>query len=110
MKELKQDGKVDRSFWTGLSIQTIDERIAQYYKLKNAKGVIVTVVAGNSPAQKAGIMVGDIIEKAGIFRINDDQTLIAVLQEYRMGDIVTMEIVREGEKLTKQLKLERRND
>ena len=110
VNELKNDGKVDRSFWTGLSIQTIDDRIAKYYNLKSTKGVIVTVVAKDSPAERAGIVVGDIIDRAGMFSINDDQTLIAVLQEYRTGDTVNIHIVREGKKYTKQLKLERRDD
>ena len=110
IEELKNKGEVDRQFWTGLSIQTIDERIAKYYGLESAKGVIVTVVAKGSPAEKAGIQVGDIIDRVERFRINDDQTLIGVLQEYRTEDSVEVEIVRDGNTLLKNLKLERRND
>ncbi|NMB81741.1 MAG: trypsin-like serine protease, partial [Ignavibacteria bacterium] len=42
--ELKSNGKVDRDFWTGLSIQTIDQAIAKAYDLKSMRGVIVTQV------------------------------------------------------------------
>lgn len=110
VEEIKKNGKVDRNYWTGLSIQTVDERIAQYYNLKTAKGVIVTVIAKNSPAAKAGILVGDIIEKVDDIRINDDQTLIAVLQEYRTNERVKFDIIREGKNITKTITLERRND
>ncbi|MBU1101019.1 MAG: trypsin-like peptidase domain-containing protein [Bacteroidetes bacterium] len=110
IEELKTKGQVDRKFWTGLSIQTIDERIAKYYNLKSVRGVIVTVVAKDSPAYKAGIMVGDIINQVEDFRINDDATLISILQEYRTDDVITFEIVREGQVIKKPLKLERRDD
>ncbi len=109
-EELKNNGKIDRNFWTGLNIQSIDESIAKYYKLATTRGVIVTNIIKNSPAHKAGIQVGDIIQKVGNFIISDDSSLIAALKEYRTGDNVTIKILRNDSSIKKIMTLEGRND
>ncbi|MDH7604491.1 MAG: PDZ domain-containing protein, partial [Melioribacter sp.] len=100
--------KIDRDFWTGLSIQTIDPSIAKAYNLKSSRGVIITQVAKNSPAQKAGLQVYDIILGINNFKINDENTLIGILQEFRPDDVIEVKILRDNNYLTKKMKLERR--
>ena len=107
---IKKNGSVDRNFWTGLQIQTIDQNIANYFNLRSTRGVIVTNVQKNSPAERAGLLVRDIILEAGIFRINNDATLISVLHEYQTGETITLKIFRDNQILIKKLKLERIND
>ncbi len=108
IKELKEKGKIDRDFWTGLSIQTIDPSIAKAYNLKSSRGVIITQVAKNSPAQKAGLQVYDIILGINNFKVNDENTLIGILQEFRPDDVIEVKILRDNNYLTKKMKLERR--
>ena len=108
--ELKSHSKVDRDFWTGLRIQAVDKGIANYYNLKNTRGVIVTSISPDSPASKADLEVGDIILQVDKYKINDDETLIGVLQEFKTGDTVTFKILRDNQSYTKQMKLERKND
>lgn len=107
---LKKNGSVDRNFWTGLNIQTIDQNIANYFNLKTTRGVIITKVQKNSPAERAGLMVRDIVLEVGKFRINNDATLISVLHEYQTGESVKLKIYRDNQILTKNMKLERIND
>ncbi len=108
--ELKAKGSVDRDFWTGLIIQTIDEKIARYYELPSTKGVIITNIVRNSPADNAGLEVGDIILQVGKYKINDDNTMVGVLYEFRGGETVDLKILRNDNVTTRKLKLERRND
>ncbi len=108
--ELKAKGSVDRDFWTGLIIQTIDEKIARYYELPSTKGVIITNIVRNSPADNAGLEVGDIILQVGKYKINDDNTMVGVLYEFRGGEEVDLKILRNDNVTTRKLKLERRND
>ena len=51
---LKRNGKVDREFWTGLSVQAVDRRIARYFGLDQVRGVIITRIATRSPAERGG--------------------------------------------------------
>ncbi len=110
ISELKDRGVIDRSFYTGLSVQNIDNAIANYYNLESTKGVIITRVVKDSPAEDAGIEVGDIITRIDDYRINNDKTLIGALQEFRTGQTVKMYLLRDGKELTKNLRLDKRND
>ena len=108
VEELKTNGKVNRDFWTGLSVQTIDPSIAKVYNLKSTQGVIITDVAKNSPALKAGLEVYDIILAVDNIKVNNENTLIGVLQEFRTGDTIDFKILRDNKKLIKKMKLEPR--
>ncbi len=108
VKELKENGKIDRDFDIGLRIQSIDEKIAEYYNLSTSRGVIITQVASGSPASKAGLKVGDIILEVEDYKINNEQTLIGVFQEFRTGQTISLKIVRDNENLTKKMNLVKR--
>lgn len=103
--ELKEKGKIDRDFQIGMSIQSIDEGIARYYDLKSTKGVIVTRVVPNSPADDAGIKTGDIILEVEGYKINNENTIFGVFQEFRVGQTITLKILRDNSELTKRMKL-----
>lgn len=107
ISELKTKGKVERDFWTGLKIFTINEQIAKANNLSASRGVIITEIDKNSPAQKAGLQIYDIIIGVNGFRINDENTLGGVIQEYRTGDIIDVKILRDDKQLIKKMKLEK---
>lgn len=106
MNELKEKGEVNRKFKTGLRIQSIDESIAKYYNLKSTRGVIITHILKNSAADKAGLLVGDIITEVNNYRINNETTMIGAINEFRTGDKLQIKIYREDKYLTKTMKLE----
>ncbi|PJA99460.1 MAG: 2-alkenal reductase [Ignavibacteriales bacterium CG_4_9_14_3_um_filter_30_11] len=107
IKELKEKGKVNRNFDVGLGIQSIDERIARAYNLTSTKGVIITQVIKNSPADKSGLKVRDIIVQVQQYEINDEETLISVFQEFRAGDLINIIVKRDGKRIPLKMKLER---
>ncbi len=104
--ELKENGSVNRNFWTGLSIHPIDDVIAKYYKLKNTYGVIITNVDSNSPAEKAGLEVGDVILEVNGTKINDDKTILYILHQERTNDVLKLKILRGDKSSNVHLKLE----
>jgi serine protease Do len=105
--ELKADGKIDRDFQIGMSIQSIDAGIMRYYDLKSNKGVIITKVLPNTPAESAGLKSGDIIIEIDGYKISNEQTIFGVFQEFRAGQEIEVKIVRDNSELTKKMKLER---
>lgn len=106
--ELKLKGEIDRNFYTGLGVQDIDEKIAAYFKLQNARGVIVNSVMKNSPAEKAGFKSGDVILALGDFKVSNRNNLLGILQEYRTGQTVLFTVLRDEKKMTFEMELERR--
>jgi len=109
LSALKEHGKVEREFWTGLSVQVVDRRIARYFGLDQVRGLIVTRVVRNSPGDRAGCQVEDIILEARGERIDDEYTLIAILDEAQEGEEIPLTVFRQGKKLELKLRLERRS-
>ena len=106
--ELKRNGKIDRNFEIGMRIQGIDENIARYYNLDRTRGVIITNVYPGTPADKAGLKVGDIILKISKYQINNEDTVFGVFFEFRTGQEVNLKIVRDGKIIDETMKLEPR--
>ncbi|HCY75968.1 MAG TPA: 2-alkenal reductase [Ignavibacteriales bacterium] len=105
--ELKSNGKIDRDFQIGMSIQSIDAGIMRYYNLKSNKGVIITKILPDTPAENAGLKSGDIITEIDGYKINNEQTIFGVFQEFRTGQEIEVKIIRDNNELTKKMKLEK---
>jgi serine protease Do len=108
LKELRETGKIDRSFWTGLEIQALNRNIARYFGLKRTDGVIITDVAKNSPGEKAGIVMGDIIIEINQKKINNENDVLEIINECKSGDVLQMKIFRDNKTFDVNLKLEKR--
>ncbi len=106
--ELKSKGKVVRDFWWGFEAQQVDVRVARYFQLPNVEGIIVSDVARNSPAEKAGLKVGDIVLEVNGEKVNSELDFAAVVAEARVGDVLNLKVYREKKIMNLQLKLERR--
>ncbi len=105
--ELLKTGKVERNFWTGMEVRPVDATIARYFSLKQAQGVIVSDIKKNSPAEKSGIQIADIIVEINGNKIENDDSLLRVIHESRAGDIWSMKLYRDKKIVNVTLKLEK---
>lgn len=105
--ELKQNGKIDRDFQIGMSIQSIDEGIMKYYNLNSNKGVMITKIIPNTPADKAGLKTGDIITEIDSYKINNEKTIFGVFQEFRANQEIKVKVLRDNSEIIKRMKLEK---
>lgn len=62
-----------------------------------AQGAKVTEVIANSPAEVAGLQVGDVILSVGGDEVNQDAKLADLIQAYAPGDTVSLEIQSTGD-------------
>jgi serine protease Do len=108
VKELKEHGSIDRDFWTGMSVRSIDKNIARYLELESNDGAVITEIAPHSPAANAGLEVGDVVIKADSMQIRTHEDLYLVIYDARVNDVLDLTILRKGEKLKKQLRLVKR--
>lgn len=109
MEELKANGKIERNFNAGFNIQAIDERIAKYYNLDDTKGVIVNQVAKGGLADDAGLKVEDVIIQANGEPIRNEQDLIALVNDLKVGDTLKMKIMRNKSEKEVEMKLKAEN-
>ena len=105
--ELKRSGKVERNFWTGLEVQTVDARVAHYFDLAKVEGVIVTDVKRRSPADESGFKPGDIIVEVNGERVAKDDDIIGIVQNSKEGDVLKMKVIRDKKFINLTLKLEK---
>jgi serine protease Do len=107
VEELRAKRKIDRNFWTGLKVQTVDARVARYFELEKAEGVIISEVSKGSPGEKAKLKPGDIILEMDDEPVRDEESLMSILSEKRAGDVMKFKILREKKMLNVTLQLER---
>lgn len=106
-EELKKYGRVDRSFSTGLKVQRVDRFLAEYLNLPSITGVIITEVEAKSPADKAGLKVGDVILNVDGEPVKSRNDILNVIEEreQRAGDKIGITYYRNGKKRTTSLRL-----
>ncbi|MFL2990192.1 MAG: S1C family serine protease [Candidatus Neomarinimicrobiota bacterium] len=106
-KELKISGSIDRSFTTGLVVQPITRSMIRYLNIPFRDGVIVVHVDKNSSAQKAGIVIGDIIVTTANKKVNSPSDIRDIITEkdLRSGDRIAFKIYRDGVYLNIKLRL-----
>ncbi len=105
--ELQKKGKVERNFWTGMEVNIVDQRIAKYFGLKDAEGVIISDIKKNSPAEKAELKVGDIILEINGERIQNEETIIAIINDAKAGDVLDLKVYRDKQTFKVNLTLEK---
>lgn len=109
--ELIRNGKITRP---GLGIQIADEQIAQRL---GVSGVLVVDVARGSAASKAGIQptrrdaegrlrLGDIISAIDGKKVATPNDLYLLLEKYKIGDVVTVALLRDGKTVQAKVALE----
>lgn len=92
--QLKKNGKVTRSY-LGVMLQDIDRNLAEAYKLDKPEGSLITQVAPNSPAEKAGFKSGDVILKYNGSPISRTSELLNYLNRTQPNQSVKLEILRD---------------
>ncbi len=60
VEQLKGSGHVSRG-WLGVAIQEVDKELAQSFGLGKPEGALVAQLMSGGPAEKGGVLVGDII-------------------------------------------------
>lgn len=84
--QLEQHGEV-RRHWLGLGLQPVDD------------GLLVSLVAGGSPAEAGGVLVGDIVTHAGGTAMSRPSELAAVLST-SIGQPLELALIRGGQPTT----------
>jgi serine protease Do len=80
----------------GVEVQTLDQSLANSFKLSSPNGALVAKIEPDSAAAKAGLEVGDVILKVNGSPIVDAGQLSARIGEATPGDKATLEIWRNG--------------
>ncbi|MEA3485327.1 MAG: trypsin-like peptidase domain-containing protein, partial [Candidatus Aerophobetes bacterium] len=100
-------GRVIRP-WLGIYYLSITPQLASRFKLPVEYGIYIVSVAFGGPAHKAGLTEGDIIIKFNNQELKASEDLKSVLSKARIGEKVSLTILRGGKLKAIQLTLEER--
>jgi len=92
--------------WIGMTVQDIDERIAQYLHLPHAGGVLVTEIEKNSPAFKSGTRNNDIILSIETKTIQSVENYQNIMKDVAAGDTVRLRLWRNEREINVSVKTE----
>ncbi len=106
MQSLVADGHVTRGY-LGVMIQPVTPALADEFKLKEARGALVSDVVADSPAAKAGLKDGDVVMSFNGRKIGDSRQLQLTVAETKPGSKVPVEILRDGKPMTLEVTVKR---
>lgn len=102
VKELMEHGKVVRGF-LGIAPQRLDSATAAAFGLNKTEGALVADVSRGSPAEKAGVLAGDIILQVNGQPVDNTATLINMVSFIHPGEPATLKILRNGKEMELQV-------
>jgi len=81
--------------WLGITVQDLNEDLAQNFGLADKSGVLVAKVLEDGPAKKAGMKEGDIIKRIDNNPINNVRELLNVVGKTEVGKKVGIQVFRD---------------
>lgn len=99
--QLIEFGRTKRG-WLGVRIQHLTDDMAESLGLK-VKGAIVGSVTPDGPAQKAGILSGDVILEFDGKQISENNRLSRLVGETPIGKTCKVKVWRKGQEITSEV-------
>jgi serine protease Do len=107
MKDLIETGQVQRA-WLGVVIGAVTDPIARAMDIETRMGALVNEVVKDSPAEEAGIEVGDVIIEYNGKKVENPQHLISMVTTSEIGENAELKVVRKGEEKSITVELAKR--
>jgi len=105
INELIEFGRI-RDAWVGIQVQDLTAAVAQGLGIERVGGVLASFVEPESPAARAGIRGGDVIVGVNGDPVGNVRRARRAIFGARVGDVVTLTILRKGERKDFDVKLE----
>jgi len=102
--QLKTTGKVSRG-WLGVLIQDVTLDLAESFGMKQPRGALVAKVLPDSPAEDAGIRVGDVIVAFDSNAVTSSSSLPPIVGSTKVGVNIPVDVIRNGKQQVIKVKL-----
>ena len=109
ISQLREFGETRRG-WLGVRIQPVTDDIGESLGMSEAKGALIAGVTRGGPAEKSGVLPGDVILKFGDRDIPKMRDLPRIVAESPVGEAVDVVVLRKGKEVTIQVTLGRLED
>ncbi len=96
VEQLKSKGKVARG-WLGVQIQDVTRQLAESFDMKRPHGALISKVVPDSPAEKAGLQIGDIIIEFNDQEIETSSELPPIVGMTPIDEYAKVKLIRHGD-------------
>lgn len=93
---LIESGQVERAY-LGVGTVEVTDAVAQNFNLPVDKGLAITAVGRETPAESAGLSANDVIVKIDGTDVANNGDLLAILAKHQAGDTVRVDFYRGNE-------------
>jgi len=105
INDLITNGRVTNRPWIGISAIKINRELANSYRLPSIQGALIAQIQDNSPAHKADLRKGDIIESIDGITIVDPYQISNHIKKLSIRDKIVIRINRYGKRIEKEILL-----
>ena len=92
--QIKETGSVSRG-WLGVLIQEVTRELAESFGMENPHGALVAKVLDDSPAQAAGLEVGDVIVEFNGKKVMRSSGLPPLVGRAKVGKEASLVVIRD---------------
>jgi serine protease DegQ len=107
MEQIIQHGAVTRG-WIGAGVQELTPELIESFKLGEQRGVLITEIMKDSPAQQAGIKTGDVLVSIDGSPISNWSAMLETVANLPPGKVAAIKLMRNGAEQTLPVKIGKR--
>lgn len=100
LDDLKTGKKIKGPPWLGIGIDELNDNYKKELQLDNTSGAVILEIHGGSPADKAHLKVMDVITHIDGKKINGPKDVIEIVRSSKTGQRLSLQLIREGNKIT----------
>ena len=93
LEQIVQSGRVTRG-WIGVGVQDMTRELSESFKLPQIRGTLITEVFRGTPADKAGVKLGDILVAVDGTPVTDSASMLNLIAGLNPGKQATIKVVR----------------
>ena len=102
--QLRTTGRVSRG-WLGVLIQDVTQELAESFGMGQPRGALIAKVLDDSPAEKAGMQVGDVILKFNGKDVHKSSQLPPLVGSARVDQPAQLEVLRDRQIMQMQVSI-----
>lgn len=88
-----------RGPYLGVEYEMLTQQLAQTEKLDVSEGALIRAVVAGGPADKAGLKVGDVIQKVNDNVVAIPADLRSLVRTHQAGDVLSLKVWRAGKSI-----------
>jgi serine protease Do len=93
----------------GISMMDLTRQLGDYFGVEKSRGVLITEIERDSPAEEAGLKAGDVIVRLDGDKVFDSEDIQDIVSELEAGDKVKVVVIRDKKETELEVTVDERD-